>query len=288
LTGLPPTFEEIESFVEDDAPNAYEKQVDRLLNSPHYAEQMTLDWMDLSRYADTHGYTVDRYRDVSPWRDWVINAFQENMAYDEFVRWQIAGDMMPNASKEQILATTFGRLHPQNLEGGIVDEEFRSEYVADRTNVVGEAFLGLTMACAKCHDHKYDPITQKNYYEMYSFFNNVNESGQIPWDWSMPVPNIQLPTDEQEKFSTYIDNLIKEKEENLTQIAKSEKEKVADWIASENYKKINPKGRPSKLVAKIDFRNGSLNNALNSLQNRSPKSLKGILARDWNWTVMLG
>jgi len=266
LTGLPPTFEEIESFVEDDAPNAYEKQVDRLLNSPHYAEQMTLDWMDLSRYADTHGYTVDRYRDVSPWRDWVINAFQENMAYDEFVRWQIAGDMMPNASKEQILATTFGRLHPQNLEGGIVDEEFRSEYVADRTNVVGEAFLGLTMACAKCHDHKYDPITQKNYYEMYSFFNNVNESGQIPWDWSMPVPNIQLPTDEQEKFSTYIDNLIKEKEENLTQIAKSEKEKVADWIASENYKKINPKGRPSKLVAKIDFRNGSLNNALNSLQ----------------------
>ena len=266
LTGLPPTMEEINAFVNDDAPNAYEKQVDRLLASPHFAEQMTLDWMDLSRYADTHGYTVDRYRDVSPYRDWVIKSFDKNMPYDEFIRWQLAGDMMENPTKEQILATTFNRLHPQNLEGGIVDEEFRSEYVADRTNVVSEGFLGLTMACAKCHDHKYDPISQKNYYEMYSFFNNVNESGQIPWDWSMPVPNMQLPTEEQEKFLSYIDTIIEEKEQAVTKIARTESQKAADWIVSEDYKKINPKGTPSNLVAKLDFKNGSLNNALNPSQ----------------------
>jgi len=266
LTGLPPTLTEIDAFLKDDSPAAYEKQVDRLLASPHFAEQMTLDWMDLSRYADTHGYTVDRYRDVSPYRDWVIKAFDKNMPYDEFIRWQLAGDMMENPTKEQILATTFNRLHPQNLEGGIVDEEFRSEYVADRTNVVSEGFLGLTMACAKCHDHKYDPISQKNYYEMYSFFNNVNESGQIPWDWSMPVPNMQLPTEEQEKFLTYIDGLINEKELNSTKTIQTESEKAVAWIASEGYKKINPKGTPNNLIAKVDFRNGSLNNVLNPSQ----------------------
>ena len=193
LTGLPPSLSDIENFVNDSSPNAYESQVDRLLASPHFAEQMTLDWMDLARYADTHGYTVDRYRDVSPYRDWVIKAFDQNMPYDKFIQWQLAGDMMKNPSKDKVLATTFNRLHPQNQEGGIIDEEFRSEYVADRTNVVGEGFLGLTVACAKCHDHKYDPISQKNYYEMYSFFNNINESGQISFDSSMPVPNMLLP-----------------------------------------------------------------------------------------------
>jgi len=262
LTGLPPTLNEIEAFVKDNSPEAYEKQVDRLLASPHYAEQMTLDWMDLSRYADTHGYTVDRYRDVSVWRDWVIKAFDKNMPYDEFIRWQLAGDMMPNASKEQILATTFNRLHPQNLEGGIIDEEFRSEYVSDRTNVVSEGFMGLTMACAKCHDHKYDPISQKNYFEMYSFFNNVNESGQIPWDWSMPVPNMLLPTDEQEKFMTYVDDLVNEKEKKVSEVAKMEFDEADKWIASEGYKKIAASGMPSNLVGKIDFKGGTINNTI--------------------------
>ncbi|MFH6602559.1 DUF1553 domain-containing protein [Maribacter algicola] len=283
LTGLPPTIEEIDNFVNDDSPDAYEKQVDRLLASPHHAEQLTLDWMDLSRYADTHGYTVDRYRDISPWRDWVIKAFQENMPYDEFVRWQMAGDMMPDPTKEQILATTFGRLHPQNSEGGIIDEEFRSEYVADRTNVVGEAFLGLTMACAKCHDHKYDPISQKNYYEMYSFFNNVNESGQISYDFSMPAPNLMLTTEEQDKFLEYVEGLIEEKKQSAVKTIASEKPKVTDWIASGGYKNIDAKGTPRGLVAKIDFKNGSLNNALNPSQkgkmNRqfAPKQIANIV-----------
>jgi len=271
LTGLPPSLEDIDNFLADNAVGAYEKQVDRLLASPHFAEQMTLDWMDLSRYADTHGYTVDRYRDVSVWRDWVIKSFNENMPYDEFIRWQLAGDMMPNATKEQILATTFNRLHPQNLEGGIVDEEFRSEYVSDRTNVMSEGFMGLTMACAKCHDHKYDPISQKNYYELYSFFNNVNESGQIPWDWSMPVPNMLLPTEEQVQFLAYVEDLIDEKVQAVQDVTVSEQAVADQWIANEGYKRIKAKEFPEKLIAKIDFTNGSLNNRLNPAQKGTMK-----------------
>lgn len=260
LTGLPPTVEEINSFLQDTDANAYEKQVDRLLASPHYGEHMALDWMDLSRYADTHGYTVDEYRDVSAWRDWVIESFNENRSYDEFIQWQLAGDMMPNASKEQILATTFNRLHPQNMEGGIVEEEFRSEYVADRTNVMGEGLLGLTVACAKCHDHKYDPISQKNYYEMFSFFNNINESGQISWDFSMPVPTILLPTKEQEEFLAYVDTLVAEKEAEKAQIVVKEADSFEEWLLSEKYKNENINRLPTALSVNMNFDGGSLYN----------------------------
>ncbi len=274
LTGLPPSLEEIDAFLKDESHDAFEKQVNRLLASPHYGEQMTLDWMDLSRYADTHGYTVDRYRDVSPWRDWVIKSFNENMSYDQFIRWQIAGDMMPNASKEQILATTFNRLHPQNGEGGIINEEFRSEYATDRTNTVSEGLMGLTMACAKCHDHKYDPISQKNYYEMYSFFNNVNESGQISFDFSMPAPNLLLPTEEQEKFLTYVNELVAEKEKVVQQIVDNEKTEVEKWIASAGYQKINLKKMPDRRLAKLDFNSKQIHNQLNSSQ-------KGIMRQQY-------
>ncbi len=267
LTGLPPTLEETDAFVKDNSPGAYEKQVDRLLASSHFAEQMTLDWMDLSRYADTHGYTVDRYRDVSPYRDWVIKAFDKNMPYDEFIRWQMAGDLMKNATDEQILATTFNRLHPQNAEGGIIDEEFRSEYVSDRTNVVSEGFLGLTMACAKCHDHKYDPISQKNYYEMYSFFNNVHESGQISFDWSMPAPTLLLPKKEQRQFLDYVENLIDKKKEITLHIAERENEKAQQWISEENYKNLAQIELPNNLTAHYDFKDGKLTNRLSPFQN---------------------
>jgi hypothetical protein len=267
LTGLPPTTKEIELFVKDQNADAYEKQVDRLLASPHYAEQLTLDWMDLSRYADTNGYTVDRYRDVSPYRDWVIKAFNENMPYDEFIRWQMAGDLMNNASKEQILATTFNRLHPQNSEGGIIDEEFRSEYVSDRTNVISEGFLGLTMACAKCHDHKYDPISQKNYYEMYSFFNNVNESGQISYDWSMPAPTLLLPEKEQKEFLAYVENLIDDKKEVVQSITQSEAKKAQNWLSEEKYKSLSLNKFPSNLTAFFNFDGNNLKNKLSPFQN---------------------
>ncbi|MEL7159692.1 MAG: DUF1549 domain-containing protein, partial [Bacteroidota bacterium] len=190
LTGLPPSPEDIAAFVNDPNPDAYEKQVDRLLASKHYGERMAVQWLDLARFADTHGYTVDRYRDMSPWRDWVIKTFNENMPYDEFVTWQLAGDLLPDATREQQLATGFNRLHPQNMEGGIIEEEFRSAYVADRADVLGTGLLGLTLACAKCHDHKFDPISQRNYYEMYSFFNSVDEAGLIPWDGATPSPRL--------------------------------------------------------------------------------------------------
>ncbi|MCW5517239.1 DUF1553 domain-containing protein [Muriicola sp. Z0-33] len=266
LTGLPPDLQEMDNFLADDSPYAYEKQVDRLLASPHYGEQMTFDWLDLARYADTHGYTVDRYRDVSPWRDWVIKAFNENMPYDKFIQWQIAGDMMPDATQEQILATTFNRLHPQNGEGGIIDEEFRSEYVADRTNTLGQGLLGLTVACAKCHDHKYDPISQKNYYEMYSFFNNVNESGQISFDYSMPAPNLMLPNEEQEKFLKYIEALIGEEEKKVKEMGDAEVPNIKEWISTLGYQKINPDILPTGLLANFDFNSGQLRNTLNLSQ----------------------
>ena len=171
LTGLPPTMQQM------DAKDNYEKQVNHLLASPKYGEKMAVYWMDLARFADSHGFQDDSYRSQWPWRDWVINAFNKNMPYNTFVSMQLAGDLMPNATKEQILATAFNRNHKITEEGGIVDEEYRVSYVADRTNTFSKAFLGLTMECAACHDHKYDPFSQKNYYQLFSFFNNVPEKG---------------------------------------------------------------------------------------------------------------
>ncbi|WP_282134242.1 DUF1553 domain-containing protein [Seonamhaeicola maritimus] len=262
LIGLPPTVEEIETFLKDESPNAFEKQIDRLLASPNYGEQRTLDWMDLARYADTHGYSVDKFRDVSPWRDWVIKSFNENMPYDEFILWQMAGDMLPNATREQKLATTFNRLHPQNLEGGIIDEEFRSEYVSDRTVVMGQGFLGLTLECAKCHDHKYDPISQKDYFQFYSFFNNVDETGLIPWDLATPVPAMMLPTEEQEKVLAYLETLVDETQEKLKETSNAESSKVEKWITNQGYKSIGSSTKPKGLVAAINFDNEKLINTV--------------------------
>jgi len=177
LTGLPPTLAEIDAFLADDSPEAFEKVVDRLLESDAYAERLALDWMDIARYADSHGLHADGWRNAWPWRDWVIEAFRQNMSYKDFVTKQLAGDLLPNATKDDILATAFCRNHPMTAEGGAVDEEFRLEYVADRTNTAATAFLGLTMECARCHDHKYDPISQKEYYQMSAFFNNQKELG---------------------------------------------------------------------------------------------------------------
>lgn len=269
LTGLMPTLEEIDAFLNDTSENAFEKQLDKLLASAAYGEQRTLDWMDLARYADTHGYSVDWFRDVSPWRDWVIKSFNKNMPYDKFVLWQMAGDMLPNATREQRLATTFNRLHPQNLEGGIIDEEFRSEYVSDRTATVGQAFLGLTIGCAKCHDHKYDPISQKDHFEMYSFFNNVNETGLIPWDLATPVPNMLLPTEDEEKLMDYLETLVKDNEKSLNKIIKTEAEKASDWISKETYKNINSNSMPSGLVGNFDFNQKNLKNKIPNTSNKN-------------------
>jgi len=177
LTGLPPSLEQMDAFLDDNSPDAYEKVVDKLLASPAYGEKMAVYWMDIARFADSHGFQDDSYRSQWPWRDWVIHAFNQNMPYDRFITWQLAGDLIPDAGKEQLLATGFNRNHKITEEGGIVDEEYRVMYVTDRTNTFGKALMGITMECAGCHDHKYDPISQKEYYSLYSFFNNIREKG---------------------------------------------------------------------------------------------------------------
>lgn len=263
LTGLPPTTEEIQNFLDDDDDDAYEKQVDRLLASPHYGEKMAIDWMDLARYADTHGYQVDRYRNMSPWRDWVINTFNENLPYDQFITWQLAGDLLPNATREQILATGFNRLHPQNLEGGIVDEEFRVAYVSDRTDVLGQGLMGLTVGCAKCHDHKFDPLSQKNYYQLYSFFNNVNESGQISWNSATPVPSLLLPTNEQQEILKYLDQQARKQEAEVLQVSVEAKPVFEQWLTSEGYKNLINQSYPDGMIAHFELENSELENSIN-------------------------
>ena len=200
ITGLPPTLAELDAFLSDESPTPYEKVVSRLLGSGAYAERMTSEWLDVARYSDTYGYQVDRDRFVWPWRDWVINAFRKNMPYDQFITEQIAGDLLPNATKEQIQATTFNRLHPQKVEGGSVPEEFRVEYVVDRLHTFGTAFLGLTLECSRCHDHKYDSITMKDYYSLSSFFANIDEAGLYSYFTpSIPTPTMLLTSDEQDR-----------------------------------------------------------------------------------------
>ena len=206
LTGLPPTIQEIDAFLADKSPEAYERVVNRLLMSPHFGERMAVDWLDAARYADTHGYQDDGMRNVYPWRDWVISSFNRNLPYDKFITWQLAGDLVPKPTRDQILATCFLRNHPQSQEGGIIDEEYRTEYVVDRVNTFGKAFLGLSVECARCHDHKYDPITQKNFYQLFAFFNNNNESGEIPYAGEAS-PSLILTKPQTQKILNYINEL---------------------------------------------------------------------------------
>ncbi len=194
LTGLPPTVAEVDAFLNDAAPDAYQKVVHRLMSSPHFGEHLAVSWLDAARYADTHGYQLDVPRTAWPYRDWVIAAFNRNLPFDQFVTWQLAGDLLPSPSRDQLVATCFNRLHPQNQEGGIVEDEYRTEYAADRVNTFGKAFLGLTVECARCHDHKYDPISQKDYYQLFAFFNNVNEAGQVPF-YGESSPTVLLTSD---------------------------------------------------------------------------------------------
>jgi len=195
LTGLPPSLEEIDNFLKDSSATAYESVVDNLLASKRYGEHMASSWLDIARYSDTHGYQDDLERVMWPWRDWVISAFNRNIPYDTFIKWQLAGDLLPDASLEQILATGFNRNHKITQEGGVIDEEYRVEYVLDRANTVSKSLLGLTMECAQCHDHKYDPISQKEFYSFYGFFNKVDEKGRIEYD-EIPEPNIKITPEE--------------------------------------------------------------------------------------------
>ena len=196
LTGLPPTPAEVDAFLADTAPNAYEKVVDRLLRSPRYGEHLARHWLDAARYADTNGYQTDGERTMWRWRDWVIDAFNANMPFDRFTIEQVAGDMLPAATLDQQIASGFNRNHRGNAEGGIIPEEYAAEYVVDRVDTTATVWLGLSAGCAKCHSHKYDPITQQEFYQLFAYFNNVPERGKAIKYGNSP-PYIRTPTREQ-------------------------------------------------------------------------------------------
>lgn len=211
LTGLPPTLKEINNFIESlgrhkDSESAHREVVDRLLQSSTYGEHMAVAWLDAARYADSYGYQSDRLNTQWPYRDWVINSFNENLPYDQFLTWQLAGDLLESPTADQRLATAFNRIHRLNNEGGAVFEEWRIENVADRVHTFGTAILGLTLECCRCHDHKYDPIPARDYYSLSAFFNSIDENGVYDNTEKVPAPFLLLPTAEQaavlEKAST--------------------------------------------------------------------------------------
>jgi len=239
LTGLPPTLDEIDTFLHDDSPDAYEQAVDRLLASPRYGERMAVPWLDAARYADTSGYQSDGERFMWRWRDWVIEALNANMPFDQFTIEQLAGDLLPQPTLEQRIATGFNRNHRGNAEGGIIPEEYAVEYVADRVETTSTVWLGLTLGCSRCHDHKYDPFSQRDFYNLFAFFNNVPEKGRAIKIGNSP-PYIQAPTrDQAEKLA----RLVREAGfglRNTTEIlfAQSEWEakqqgNLGDWYPSE-------------------------------------------------------
>ena len=235
ITGLPPTPADVEAFVADASPDAYVKLLDRFLASPRYGERMAADWLDLARYSDSYGFQVDRPRPTMwPWRDWVIKAFNENLPWDQFTLWQVAGDLLPNPTDEQVLATAFNRLHQQESEGGSVEEEYRVNYINDRVTTFGTAFLGLTMECCRCHDHKFDPLSQKDFYSLFAFFDDIDEAGLYSYFTpAVPTPKMRLLDD---KTSTALAKANEACGEAVAELVDAEamaERAVADWIAGE-------------------------------------------------------
>ncbi|MEQ1936423.1 MAG: DUF1549 domain-containing protein, partial [Fimbriimonadaceae bacterium] len=248
LTGLPPTPEEVDAFVADRSANAYERVVDRLLQSPRYGERMAMDWMDYSRYADSNGYQADYERFQSRWRDWVINAFNSNMPYDEFTVDQIAGDLRPNATTAQQLATGFNRNHRINTEGGVIAEEWRVETVVDRVETTSAVWLGLTAGCARCHDHKYDPFTQKDFYQMYAYFNNVPESGTGEERPVSHPPTMRAPSREQEKRLAELTSTIKKLDALMSDRTVKNARAASEWKVTASLPSV-----PAGLIARYKF-----------------------------------
>ncbi len=227
LTGLPPTPEEVEQFLADDSPHAYARLVDRLLASPHYGERMAWDWLDAARYADSNGYQGDRERTMWPWRDWVVDAFNRNLPYDDFTVWQLAGDLLPDATSEQILATGFCRNHMINGEGGRIAEENRVDYVMDMTETAGTVWMGLTLNCCRCHDHKYDPLSNVDYYSLFAFFNQTPVDGGGGNPRTPPV--LSVPSDDQQQQIDQLNRQIAELDRELKRRASEIAPTQPEW-----------------------------------------------------------
>ncbi len=218
LLGLPPSPAEVESFVHDDRDDAYEQMVEELLASPHFGERMALQWLDASRFADTNGYHLDNGRDMSAWRAWVIKAYNDNMPFDQFTIEQLAGDLLQNATETQLIATGFHRNHMINFEGGAIPDEYHNAYIVDRVNTTGAVWMGMTVACAQCHDHKYDPLTQREYYQLYAFFNNIDEKG-LDGNQGNAQPLLRLPTSDQQQRLSAIASEMTALNESLGQVS---------------------------------------------------------------------
>ncbi len=253
LTGLPPTPQDIDTYLADSAPDRWEKLINRLMDSPHFAERLALPWLDGARYSDTHGYSIDDHRDMWAWRDWVINAFQKNQPYDQFVREQIAGDLIPGATPDQIAATGFLRNSMNTHEGGTIAEEYRVNYTVDKVDAVSTSILGLTMKCAQCHDHKYDPISQREYFQMFAFFNTSSEAGLGATNASSPpVMDYKSP------------------------LGDGGMAQLKARIAEIEYFKANP---PADLAEFVKQQGKSLENEVNKTANEEIKVLKRDLDR---------
>ncbi len=303
ITGLPPTPREVEDFLrecaeagkegatrrqgegEKDAalslspslplslpsPSAYERLVDRLLASPRFGERMAVDWLDVARYADSYGFQVDREREMWPWRDWVIRAFNDNLPFDQFITWQIAGDLLPHPTDDQVLATAFNRLHQQESEGGSVEEEYRVEYICDRVQTFATAFLGLTFECARCHDHKFDPITQKEFYGLFSFFQNVDEAGLYAYfTASMPTPAAPIMDVAAKKKLAALRDAVAVAEKKSAPLRESKRAAFSAWL----------KTRPAEItipgeIARFTFDTLEKGRLANALDAKAPATLKG-------------
>lgn len=237
LTGLPPTEKEIVDFekqLEDsrDREAVYAANVDRLLESKAFGEQMSIGWLDLARYADSYGYQSDKLNTQWPYRDWVVNAINDNLPYDEFLTWQLAGDLLESPTQEQVLATAFNRIHRLNNEGGAVFEEWRIENVADRVHTFGTAFLGLTLECCRCHDHKYDPIPMRDYYALSAFFNSIDETGVYDRTAKVPCPSMLLPNDQQSKDLESARETMRQAEAEYANALKAAKSRWQAWTST--------------------------------------------------------
>ncbi|MEQ6119471.1 DUF1553 domain-containing protein [Reichenbachiella sp. MALMAid0571] len=248
LRGLPPSLQEIDDFLANNSPDAYEQLADDFLAQKNYGERMAMEWLDLARYADSHGYQDDIERSMWPWRDWVIKSFNENLPYDKFVSWQLAGDLLPDATYEQKLATGFNRNHKITQEVGVIDEEYRVTYVLDRVNTFSTAFMGLTVECAQCHDHKYDPISQKEYYQLFSFFNSVPERGRVDYGVEVAAPSLPLPDQKIEELRSYVKGLVSDQQTKLKQYASGRRAKGFDNLQLDT-KNASISNAPKGLVA---------------------------------------
>ena len=271
LTGLPPTPAEVEAFIADKSPNAYEHAVDRLLASSRYGERMAVDWLDIARYSDSYGFQVDRPRAAWAWRDWVVASFNRNQPFDQFITWQLAGDLLPGATDEQVLATAFNRLHQQESEGGSIEEEYRVEYVCDRVQTFSTAFLGLTMECCRCHDHKFDPIAQKEYYQFFAMFQNIDEAGLYSFfTESTPTPALALSDDGERARMAKFNAEVRSLESQSAKVRDSRRKAFDAWLAS----------RPKSLeipgeAARFSFDKREGDQLANSVKNGKPAKILG-------------